>query len=81
MYLKAARQNDANSQKNLGIAYSDGIGSPKDYVRAFAWLNVASANGNKSALLIRNEVMQRMTREQIVQGQALTNNLLEELGR
>jgi len=40
---------DANAQYNLGLMYAFGEGVLEDHVTAYAWLNLAPANGNPTA--------------------------------
>jgi TPR repeat protein len=48
--LKAkAAQGDAQAQLNLGIAYHDGKGVPRDDVEAVKWYRQAAAQGNAQA--------------------------------
>ena len=51
----ASAQGDAYAQYKLGRLYQDGPGVPKDVVTAHMWLNVASANGERDAGLLRNK--------------------------
>ena len=48
-YRKAAEQNFADAQADLGAAYSLGAGVPKDLVLAYKWLTLAAARGNEFA--------------------------------
>ena len=42
-YRLAAEQGNAWGQGNLGEAYAKGEGVPQDYIKAYAWLNLAAA--------------------------------------
>ena len=44
-----AEKGDANAQYNLGLMYAFGEGVLEDHVTAYAWLNLAPANGNPTA--------------------------------
>ncbi|MCX6883110.1 MAG: hypothetical protein NTV12_11495 [Verrucomicrobia bacterium] len=70
-YRKAAEQNDAGAQVNLGVRYANGEGVTKDYVEGYMWFLLAGAQGGEDAK--KNiEIMERkMTREQIAEGQKL----------
>ena len=35
------------AQHNLGVMYDKGEGVPEDYVKAYAWFNLAAAQGDK----------------------------------
>ena len=44
-----AEKGDAKAQYNLGLMYAFGEGVLEDHVTAYAWLNLAPANGNPTA--------------------------------
>ena len=48
-YRLAAEQGYALAQFNLGVKYANGEGVPEDDVTAYAWLNIAAAQGKSSA--------------------------------
>ena len=48
-YRKAAEQGVSNAQVNLGIAYANGRGVPKDEMEAYKWSLLARAQGNEDA--------------------------------
>src|SRR4051794_17706242 len=45
-YRRAARQDNAWSQQNLGKMYEQGLGVKQDYVEAVKWYRLAAENGN-----------------------------------
>ncbi|MSQ69665.1 MAG: hypothetical protein EXR27_00040 [Betaproteobacteria bacterium] len=49
--LKRAEQGDAEAQTNLGVAYSNGEGVPKDAAKAVEWYQKAAAQGYARAQL------------------------------
>jgi len=49
-FRKAADQNDAYAQYNLGWAYESGLGVPKDRRESIVWYRKAAGNGNLLAL-------------------------------
>ena len=67
-YHKAAAQNNADAQYNLGVCYANGQGVTKDYVEAYKWLSFASAQGNENAKAAKSSLTQQMTPEQIAKG-------------
>jgi S1-C subfamily serine protease len=73
-YRKAAEQNDAPAQYLLGRSYAEGQGVPKDYVEAYRWCLLASAKGYEDAKSVVSWLEDRMTREQIAEGQRLARN-------
>ena len=48
-YLKAAEQENANAQSNLGLMYEKGQGVKQDYSEANKWYQKAAEQGNTSA--------------------------------
>ena len=78
MFRKSAEQGDANSQFFLGVAYYYGQGIIEDYVYAFAWANVAKANGYKSKELI-DSIRKKMSKEQIALGLVLARELFRKI--
>ena len=72
-YRKAAEQNHAGAQFDLGRCYYMGLGVPKDYVEAYKWLLLAAAHGEGLSEVIA-ALENRMSREQIAEGQKLARN-------
>ncbi len=70
-YRKAAEQNHAFAQWYLGVCYAKGEGVPKDYVQGYMWFLLAGAQGNENAKKNIEIIENRMTREQIAEGQKL----------
>ncbi len=68
-YRKAADQGQVNSQYNLGVQYSKGQGVPQNDIEAYIWLSLAAAQGDVDAPRVRDIVAERMSREEIVEGQ------------
>ena len=66
-----AEQGDAKAQFNLGGMYGLGKGVIQDYVEAHKWANVASANGHKKAIELRDNLEVLMTPSQIAEAQKL----------
>ena len=48
-YRKAAEQNHAEAQYNLGICYAGGQGVEKDYVEAVKWFRKAAEQNDAEA--------------------------------
>jgi TPR repeat protein len=75
-YRRAADQGDVDSQVALGLAYSDGIGVPQDYVEAHKWFNVAAPRtkyGDMRIIIMkrRDDLALKMTPTQIAEAQRL----------
>ncbi|MCX6928247.1 MAG: tetratricopeptide repeat-containing serine protease family protein, partial [Verrucomicrobia bacterium] len=73
-YRKAAEQNYAEAQYNLGVCYNKGQGVVKDYVEGYKWMLLAAAQGNEDAKKLVTIREDRMTREQIAEGQKLARS-------
>ncbi|HKI69181.1 MAG TPA: SEL1-like repeat protein, partial [Verrucomicrobiae bacterium] len=63
---------DAGAEYWLGYCYGVRDGVPKDYVQAYKWFNLASAQGNQTAKANLSIVEQSMTPEQIAEAQQLS---------
>jgi TPR repeat protein len=70
-YRKAAEQNLAMAQYNLGICYANGRGVTKDYVEAYKWFNLASLQDVAGAKQNLDITESRMTPKQITEAQRL----------
>ena len=71
-YRKAAEQGFAQAQFNLGMMYYYGHGVPEDYVESYMWLNLAAAQGDEKAKQNKGILSEKMTKEQIAEGQKLS---------
>ena len=74
---KAARQGLADAQLNLGNLYAQGQGVPRDYVKAYAWFNVAATSNEteemvETARSRRANVAKRLNAEQLSEAQKLS---------
>jgi TPR repeat protein len=72
----AAEQGHWYSQGLLGSKYALGDGVPQDYVQAYFWLVLSAAQGNKDAVMARDLLIDRMTPQQIAQGQQLAREFI-----
>jgi hypothetical protein len=52
---------------------------PLDLALAYAWANLADSTGNEMAAAFRDDLSEKMTREQIAEGQQLARELLRKL--
>ena len=59
--------------------YTDGDGVPEDYVRAFAWFNLAAAQGIENAEKAKGIIRHRMTAVQIAEAQELSASILQRI--
>jgi TPR repeat protein len=72
-----AEQGDVHAQSSLGHMYRNGLGVPEDDVLAYMWWNLAAAQGHARARENKDILEQRMTREQIAEGQRLSREWIE----
>ena len=82
-FHSAALQDHVRAQYNLGVMHANGTGTPKDDVRAYAWFNLAAAQGDEEAAQARVTIQRFMTRPQIAEAQELSRELavrIEESG-
>ncbi|MBI3415093.1 MAG: SEL1-like repeat protein [Verrucomicrobia bacterium] len=73
-YRKAAEQNLAEAQNNLGVCYANGHGVAKDYVEGYKWWLLAAGQGEENAREGMTVLENKMTREQIAEGQKLARD-------
>ena len=75
----AAEQGDADAQFFLGQMYAEGQRVPEDYVKAYAWLNLAAAQGIEAAEKTRTQIREKMTRAQVSEAQKLASDLFRRI--
>ena len=75
---KAAMLGDRPSQQTLAARYQIGRGVPRDIIKAYAWYNVAGANGDPSASKSRDLIATEMTPDQIADAQRLSGEWFRE---
>ncbi len=73
-YRNAADQNLAQAQSTLGVFYAAGQGVVKDEVVAYMWYLLAAGQGDAPAKRGMAILENKMTRQQIAEGQALARN-------
>ena len=73
-----ADQGDAAAQFNLGIAYRNGDGVPKDDVEAYAWINVAAVTDD-NAKKSRAEFEKSMSQSDIARARSRSTELSESI--
>jgi uncharacterized protein len=73
-FRKAAEQNLADAQYNLGVCYDSGEGVAKDEVEAYKWWLLAAGQGNDDAKYNMTIVENKMSREQIAEGERLARD-------
>ncbi len=76
-YRRAAEKGSVNAQLNLGTYYSKGLGVPENHSLSYMWFNIAAQAGHGLAFKNKEDLKQKMTRQQIVEGHKLTLKWLE----
>lgn len=78
-FYKAAEQGYAKAQFNLGLMYYKGLGVPQDYSEAYVWSSLAAADGNESAVKLRNVFARKLSSEDLASAQQRATRLFEEI--
>lgn len=76
-----AERNHAPSQLRLGELYRNGQGTRPDPIVALKWLTLSYLNGSREALPILEALRDRISEEQIVEGEQMALKWLEESNR
>jgi TPR repeat protein len=80
LFLKATEQGYAVAQNNLAIMYANGQAVARDYVWAYAWLDVASRQVPEYSEL-RDRIAKEMRPDEVARGQDLAARKRAELSR
>jgi len=64
-FLQAAQKGNPYAQGRLGGLYLYGVGVEKNYIEAYAWLDLASRQGDKSAEKFRDGISSQLTDAQL----------------
>ncbi|MCK9535668.1 MAG: sel1 repeat family protein [Pseudomonas sp.] len=70
-YRKAAEKGYADAQKNFAIMYYTGSGFSQNSIMAYILAILAAAQGNESAVKVRDIILETLAREQIAEAQNL----------
>jgi TPR repeat protein len=68
-FQEAALQRHVRAQFRLAEMHAEGRGVPRDLVLAHMWANLAAAQGDRQALVLRDVLGSKMTSEQLVDAQ------------
>ena len=71
MYRLSADQENADAQYRLGMMYVNGEGVPQDDLEAYKWLSLSVSYGDRTAIIARDRVADKMTPSKISQAQKL----------
>ena len=75
-YRRAAEQDHARTQFNLGARYDLGVGVERDLPRAHQWMTLAAAQGDRNAFDYRTRLEGRMTEDEIAEAKRLVREFL-----
>ena len=74
-YLRSAMKGHPGAQSGVGWYYAVGIGMPApDLVRAYAWYVLSAIGGDPDAAISQEEVVKKMTKEQIEKAHLLIDD-------
>lgn len=74
-YLRSAMKGHPGAQSGVGWYYEVGLGMPApDLVRAYMWYVLSAIGGDPDAAISMEEVVKKMTKEQIEHGNELIND-------
>lgn len=74
LHLLVAEQDPAEVQLGVGKLYEEGedqLGIQKDYVKAYAWYILSTAQGIEEASKLKDSLREELTAEQIAEAQQL----------
>ena len=75
---KAAEQGLAGAQLKLGVLYEKGEGI-QDYVKGYAWFNIAALQEDKTAKKKKNLIVKKMSPGQIEEGEKLSKEFYDKI--
>ncbi len=81
---KAGSEGSTVSQRKLGGLYANGKAVQKDWVRAYAWFDLAALtkdHPNQEDRRMRDEIQKQMTPQQLAQAQKLSADLFETISK
>ena len=64
-YLRASMKGHPGAQSGIGWYYEVGIGTQIDLTRAYMWYALSAIGGDPDAAISQEEVVKKMTKEQI----------------
>ena len=79
-YLRASLKGHPGAQSGIGWYYEVGRGIPApDLVRAYTWYVLSAIGGDPDAAISMNEVVKKMTPEQIAKADILISDYKDHL--
>ncbi len=79
-YLRSANNDFIKSIRKLAFYYEFGVGTDKNYAKAYKWFSIGKNKGDKISTNELAYLTKKMTPEEIQQGKALLQNNTTDLG-
>ncbi len=79
LYTEAGLQGDLAAQNNVGLMHVNGLGTNVDRVQGYAWYSLAASQGNTSSIVARNNLMARMSWDELNKAQRLSLQLFKQV--
>lgn len=77
-FLQAAQQGNIHAQGKLGGLYLYGAGVAKDYIQAYAWLDLAAGQGDTAAAKFRDAVADQLSITQMREAAVLAEDYYDK---
>lgn len=71
IYEKLANLGFGVAQYILGMSYAQGDHKPQNFIKSYAWLNLACSNGIEIAFQSREKISNKIAHNEIIEGQKL----------
>ena len=78
--IPLAEAGNATAQSGLGFMYLNGFGIPEDYVKGFAWIDIAAKGGLEQAQNMLGMVGAKLNPAQLKEAHKLAKELREKYG-
>lgn len=77
-FLQAAQQGDMRAQGKLGGLYLYGVGVEKNYIQAYAWLDLAAGQGDTAAPKFRDAAADQLSMQQMREAAVLAEDYYDK---
>lgn len=77
-FLNAAQQGDMRAQGKLGGLYLYGVGVEKNYIQAYAWLDLAAGQGDTAAAKFRDAAADQLSMQQMREAAVLAEDYYDK---
>jgi len=75
-YLESAERNHEKAQLAAGIAFEEGLGTPKDPAAAYQWLHLAALKGNLDAIERRDKLAAKIPDYEMEKGRRMAEQFV-----